>query len=269
MSKILISHEIPKTLFPIHDFINNYPYVLAHLLMEETEHYDKEYAEFYKNKLAKCDYSILDNSLYELGDSIDYKRLYELGEEYKPSHIILPDCLNDVVETKKRAQNYIKEFGDKSTPKFMGVIHGKSYDELRDILYYMITNPAIDIIAVPFSIMEKTIPPSANQKLWRVNVIRELIYPILKGLKSQKKLHLLGCHTPLEFSCYLPLEKEYIYSVDTSAPIVYGWSGIDFTNLSFDANKPKDKLAENLDIELTQDNLDLIAKNVNYFRTQL
>ena len=97
---MLVSHEIPKQLFPSHDFISDYPYVLAHLLMEDTKHYDKEYAEFYKNKLKEEEYSILDNSCYELGDSIDYKILYELGEQYKPSHLILPDCLHEMQITK-------------------------------------------------------------------------------------------------------------------------------------------------------------------------
>jgi len=41
----LISHEIPKQLFPIHDIINDYPYVLGHLL-----NLDKEYAAFFIRK---------------------------------------------------------------------------------------------------------------------------------------------------------------------------------------------------------------------------
>jgi len=264
--KQLISHEIPKQLFPIHDFINDYEYVLAHLLLKETHHYDELYADYYKNKLANSSYNILDNSLYELGDSIDYKCLYELGEEYKPTHIILPDCLNNTITTKNRAVQYIKEFGSKSTPKFIGVVHGNTYDEIRDILYFYETNPLIDIIAIPFDIMSNTIPYGANKKLWRVNVFRELIYPTLKGLKSTKKIHLLGCHTPLEFKYYTPNEKEYIYSIDTSAPIIYGWNNISFDDITLDTPKPKDKLAENLDIVLEQDNLNCIAKNVKIFK---
>ena len=49
----LISHEIPKALFPRHDEVSDYPYVLGHLLNLDTE-----YADFYKEKLKTAEYKI-------------------------------------------------------------------------------------------------------------------------------------------------------------------------------------------------------------------
>ena len=77
----LISHEIPKALFDRHDEVSDYPYVLGHLLSLDTE-----YADFYKQKIERAEYSILDNSAFELGKSIPMEELYELGKEYLPTN---------------------------------------------------------------------------------------------------------------------------------------------------------------------------------------
>jgi len=67
----LISHEIPKALFPQHHFVNDYPYLLCHLLHFGGPHFDPAYATFYKEIVKEYEYSILDNSAFELGDSYD------------------------------------------------------------------------------------------------------------------------------------------------------------------------------------------------------
>ena len=59
----------------------------------------------------------------------------------------------------------------------------------------------------------------------------------------------------------------FIYSLDTSSPIVNGWSGNKLGPNGLTTPKPKAKLADNLDIELSQEQLDLIFQNVKTFRT--
>lgn len=272
MSKI--SHEIPISLFPQHDFINDYAYVLAHLLL--PKHYNKEYAAFYKQKIQELEYSILDNSCFELGNSIDYKELYKLGEEYKPSHIILPDSLHDSKVTKGNIELYLKEFSKCSTPKFIGVLQGKSFEEIEELLQFYLDTEEIDIIAIPFDIMKPAIPENIiniNQdKIWRYEVLTKCIFPYMDRISYRKKvsfrnkIHLLGCATPLEFKMYSVRDLRYINSIDTSAPIIYGWNNIDISDLNLDSSKPKDKLAENLEIQLSNKQILNIAKNLHSFR---
>lgn len=272
----LISHEIPKALFPQHHFVNDYPYLLCHLLHFGGPHFDPAYATFYKEIVKEYEYSILDNSAFELGDSYDPNILFEIGEQYKPSHLILPDALHNKALTQARALAYIAKFGGKSTPKFIGVLQGKSIEEFVELYNFYCTVDEIEVIAVPFDLFTKEeydyttykIYDNIDYKLHRVAVISDLISKV----EMKKPLHLLGCATPKEFTLYPQRLREYIKSVDTSAPIVYGWNGIKFeTNINLDltVDKPKEKLAENLDIVLQHSQVSTIAYNVRQFRTNL
>jgi hypothetical protein len=276
-----ISHEIPKALFQQHHFINDYPYLLAHLLHPSLQYYDKEYALFYKQIVKEYDYSILDNSAFELGDSIDLDILYTTGEEYKPTHLILPDCLHNSKITKERAENYLAKYADKSTPKFIGVIQGETLQEFLDMYEFYLELADVDIVAIPFNFytreqFAKTLSFKINSedletwyKTHRVSLVERLLKTYNYNLP--KKLHLLGCFTPNEFMFYNAEELSNINSVDTSAPIIYGWNQIifPFNGLDYNITKPKEKLAENLDIKLNNKQLNCIATNVRMFRTFL
>lgn len=261
--KPLISHEIPIALFGQHFLINDYPYLLTHLLHKESKHYDGSYAVFYKEIVKFEDYSILDNSAFELGDSVISSMLYETGEEYKPSHLILPDKLHDMQETKNRCDSYIKEYGDKSTPKFIGVLQGNTMDEIYELYEHYLNEPLIDVVAIPYDIFK------GEDKLHRVNVVEDLIIHFYGNAKF-KKLHLLGCATPQEFCYYQSVNHKFIKSIDTSAPIMYGWEGVKFSNedlVPLSLTKPSKKLAENLHMTLSTKEKKVIGDNVRLFRS--
>ena len=60
--------------------------------------------------------------------------------------------------------------------------------------------------------------------------------------------------------------KEFIYSVDTSSPIITGWNGIKYGDYGYSQGKPKEKLADSLDIELSYDQIQDIIYNVKKFK---
>lgn len=285
----LISHEIPKQLFKDHHLINDYPYLLAHLLLEKYETYDKEYADFYKKTVKEYDFSILDNSAFELGDSINMDDLYEAGELFKPSHIIIPDALHNIELTQERCIEYIAKYGKKSTPKFIAVLQGKDEKELISLYQFYSSLPQIDIVALPFDFYSKeqvfdfykNSPDIIKEKveltykMQRVRLVNCLLqhYGITEGMtrKLPKKLHLLGCAIPTEFAHYTSQHLPSINSVDTSAPIIYGWNNNRFPkdSTSFSFDKPKEKLADNLGITLSEQQLQDIAYNVRQFKSYL
>lgn len=260
---IKISHEIPKQLFPLHDLICDYPYVLAHLLLKSGKYYDKEYANFYKKVIKESDFSIMDNGVFELGYSIDVDDLLALVEEYKPTHVIAPDVLLNKQRSMDSFFNFFRRYDNSKynvfPTKIISVLQGSKMDDYIESYLTYSQYSIVDLIAIPFDC-------SADGEFNRIDVV----YEIYKHLEvfSPKKLHLLGCLKPSEFSYYSQeVKQRLINSIDTSSPIVCGWSGIKYNNTGYDEPKPKDKLAENLDINISDEDFKIIAHNVKTFKT--
>ena len=243
-----ISHEIPKQLFSIHDEINDYPYILGHLLSQKYN-FDKEYADFYREKLKGSEFSILDNSAYELGHSINSEILFQLGEEYSPSHIVLPDSYGNLHMTRKLVYNYVKLYARKSTPKFFAVLQGKTIEDYLDCYHFYSGFEEIDMIGV-------------NAQVNRKEFLENLF--LLGDVK--KKIHLLGCYNPGEFLTYSDSMKSKIHSIDTSSPIINGWLGNRFEAGGYAGEKSKIKLADNLDIQLNEEQRVLVMYNIQMFK---
>ena len=258
----LISHEIPKQLFPIHDIINDYPYVLGHLL-----NLDKEYAAFYKKKLETAPFSILDNSAFELGKSIPFQELYDLSQEYKPTHLVLPDVVNDYQKTKSNAIEYLKEFRDEESDlKYIGVCQGDSFEDIADCIdLYVIQG--VDLIALPFDLIKESEWVTVRFRFLKWWIKK--FYNESPNFYRNVKFHLLGCQNPIEFALFKdnPIMERLIFSLDTSSPIINGWVGNKFLEDGLVGEKPKAKLADNLDIKLNDEQLELISYNIRKFKS--
>ena len=140
----LISHEIPKALFPHQSLISDYPYALGHLLGK-----DKEYSEFYKYQFKNSQFGILDNSCFELGKSIDLKDLKSVVNEYVPSHYILPDQLHSQYETLQMSEEFLALHNSQLDSAPIGVVQGKSFNELIQCIQWYLDHH-VRFIAIPF-----------------------------------------------------------------------------------------------------------------------
>lgn len=258
----LISHEIPKCLFGMHDLINDYPYVLAHLIGQ-----DKEYTDFYVKKCQQATYSILDNSAFELGKSVDFEVLCKAADLVKPTHVVIPDWVNDCDKTLVFLSTFLafldKRYPEKSIPfKLIAVVQGKDMGEILKCFNAIVDKkqsyPQIEVLALPYD----TIPGTDYHNI-RYIVFRQM----QSRLKEEKlKVHLLGLQNYSEYALYSQKDKELILSVDSSAPIVYGWNKVKFGFGGIDVPKPKEKLADNLDRMIDREQLEVITANVLHIR---
>ena len=253
---MLISHEIPKTLFSIDELISDYPYVLGHLIS-----LDKDYKNHYIERLKKSNFSILDNSAFELGKSIDPNELLRVAKELKPTHLILPDTLHDMQTTIEDSINFYREnvdFFQENNITPIGVVQGNSFEELA-LCYQSYLEHGIGYIAIPFDCIKDSD--------W--SIVRYLFFNYLcnSGLiEFAKDIHFLGIKNPQELLLYSPKQKSYISSIDTSSPIIHGWKGNEYTEFGCLFEKPSLKLADNLDVELDANQLSLISHNIKKFR---
>ena len=97
---IKIAHESPISIFPQVQSWTDYDYALVHLFEESPE-----YLELFKKALAGGREVILDNSIFELGSAFDMKKFAEWTAEIKPTWYIIPDALEDSLQTRMNAVN--------------------------------------------------------------------------------------------------------------------------------------------------------------------
>lgn len=258
----LISHEIPKSLFGMHDLINDYPYVLAHLIGQ-----DREYTEFYIEKCKSAPYSILDNSAFELGKSVDFEVLCKAADLVKPTHVVIPDWVNDCGKTLEFLDAFktfiLKRYNSAIPFKLIAVIQGKDMGELFKCLNAIISVreeylAEIEIIAMPYD----TIPGTDYHN------IRYIVFRQMQSILEDEglKVHLLGLQNYSEYALYTKEDKKLIHSVDSSAPIIYGWNKVKFGFGGTDVPKFREKLADNLHKVIDSEQLDAITHNVLHIR---
>ena len=258
---MLISHEVPKCLFEKSLDFNDYDYALVHLFDE-----DPEYLEFYKNSVKNGRHVLLDNSIFELGEAYDNDSFAKWVEELKPTEYIVPDALEDVAKTIDQMESWNRAYG-KLPGKRIGVVQGKTPEEIADCYVYMDKHADVDKIAISFdySLYEQIIPHENKYMSWMLGRATMLANLLNSGIINTKKPHhLLGCGLPQEFALYH--SYKWIESVDTSNTIVHGIKGIAYKQYGLQT-KESIKLVDLLDVEINNEQLYDINHNINYFRT--
>lgn len=271
---IQISHEIPISLLNKSKQFNDYDYCLVHLTYTRPE-----YQEFYKQSLKEGRKVLLDNSLFELETMFDadkfVEKILEINDINSPNfEYVVPDALHDKDATIESFKNFKAKYSN-LPGKAIGVVHGKTLDELIECYKFM--SEEADKIAIPFDAKgfegkeiedtdQHSYPEEFKRLLkactGRISFI-ETLYK--EGLwNNNKPHHLLGCSLAREFS-YPLYRKVSIESIDTSNPVVAGIKGIMYTIIGL-STKPSVKLCDLIDYNPTQEELDIISYNVEMFR---
>ena len=257
---MLISHEVPKSLFKSSLEFNDYDYALVHLFDK-----DPEYLTFYKESVKQGRHVLLDNSIFELGTAYDNKSFAKWVEQLQPTEYIVPDALEDIHKTIQQMDEWNRNYI--TTPgKRIGVIQGKTPEELIDCYKYMDEYAGVDKIAISFdySLYEELVPHKNKYISWMLGRATMLANMVEAGIINTKKPHhLLGCGLPQEFALYR--DYDWIETIDTSNPIVHGIQGIKYEHCGLQT-KESIKLVDLLNIEVTNEQLYDITHNINYFR---
>ena len=255
-----ISHEVPISLLKKSKDFNDYDYCLLHLLEKP------EYKKYYKEAAKEGRKVLLDNSLFELGDAMDPKTLCEATNEIKPYWYVVPDCLNDMQTTIDRFEDWKKNYQKDAYGLSIGVVQGKTWDEMKECYAYMSINA--DKIAIPCITATPFLTSFPNAKnnlersmLGRQKFIRDLM--AMGVWNFDKPHHLLGCTLAREFKD--PIYNDYIETIDTSNPIVAGIKGLKYSVNGLE-EKPSIKLCDLIDHTPTDQQMATIDYNVQVFK---
>ena len=260
--KLLVSHESPIQLFEESLNYNDYQYCLVHL-MEENEEYRDWFLTV--NKRFGADV-LLDNSIFELGESFDPTKYAEWILKIKPNYYIVPDVLEDAQGTMSQWQDWSKRHVPSDALK-IGVVQGKTWQELVDCYRFMAEEADYVAISFDYSYYKYTGYGRDKLDLWcsgRIRFIQDLID---KGYwEWSKPHHLLGCSLAKEFGYYVDKGITNIRSCDTSNPIVAALKGLRYNSNLGLQEKPSTMLCDLIKADVDEDVLETVLYNTKMFK---
>ena len=260
---IKIAHESPKSIFNTVQKFTDYDYALVHLFEE-----DKEYLQQFREARNAGREIILDNSIFELEEAFDADKFDGWVNDLKPTWYIVPDVLEDGYETIGKMEDWNnKRLGYLGSGK-IGVVQGKTYDEIVDCYTFMDKDAGVDMIGISFdySYYTQTVPHANKYVSWMLGRVK-LLGDLLKDgiINKNKKHHLLGCSLPQEFQYYKHSDYDWLYSLDTSNPVVHGIKGITYKSGGL-WSKERQKLFELINYDVNEEQLSRIKNNIQKFR---
>lgn len=258
-----ISHESPICLLNQSREYNDYDYALVHLFEEIPEYY-----EFFVESLKRGRHVLLDNSIFELGTSFDPDKYIEWILKLNPTEFIIPDVLEDTIGTMDSALDFMEKYGEKVKHiKKIGVVQGRSYEELVQCYLYMDQTIEVDKLAISFdySYYQKVAPHPNKWMGYTLGRAQTIISLLNDGIINTKKPHhLLGCALPVEFMFYRGFD--WIETIDTSNPVVHGLLGVGYGPGGL-TSKKSIKLVDLIHSPYPDvTHLELIRHNVSKFR---
>ena len=266
MKQIKLYHEAPKSIFEQVQAYTDGDYALVHLFEE-----DPEYLQLFKDAVAQGREVILDNSVFELETAFDPERFLYWINELNPTYYIVPDVLEDVDGTISNMEDWIKNYKNQVTgkSKMIGVVQGKTYDDLVQCYDYMVHLAKVDKVAISFdySYYTKSVPHPNKLVSWALGRVK-LLGDFKKDgiLREDVPHHLLGCGTPGEGIFYTQPEFDYIDSMDTSNPVVAGIKRFSYRGSLGLEFKPKEKLYTLINSEVDIDQWHTIRLNIENFK---
>ena len=261
-----VSHELPLCLLDKSKELNDYDFCLPTYWFKS-----EEYKQYFLNAKAEGRFIIADNGLFE-GDSFTQEQLIDFVNELQPDVFVIPDIWNDAFQSYRNAKywiNVMKEQLPKET-KLMAVIQCTDFN-IGSSLYQEYIDLGIKHIAFNHSstAYQQFFPHknlSVSKMMGRIYFINKLIENNI--IDSTVHHHLLGCAIPDEFKYYGP-GYEFIKTLDTSNPVVWGCKGYSYDDILVSIMKPSEKIEEFFYEDLASLFRELIFDNIKKFKSYL
>jgi len=245
--RAIFSFEAPIAIMEELRSYQDYDFALVHLFDYP------EYKEYFKRSKRLGRKVFIDNSAYELGDSVAREVLVAAAKEFLPDVIAAPD-FPSVSKTLSETRLFIEDIRReiRASIEIGGVVRGEDAQEVL-YCYDELDKMDLDYICIPFDVNFGT---EENAALRRLSLINYLVV----NRKIRKKIHLFGCSRIEEFLFYKPFR--FIVSCDTSFPVMHALEGVDFRN-GIPMFKQQKKV--NFTQAVTKEELELVKSNIREF----
>lgn len=180
----------------------------------------------FKAAHKRGDYIMLDNGVAE-ETVISFQQVQELGYEICAHEIVLPDVMQSMDATLAAVEAALP-FVDTLTFNFMGVVQGRTMDELKSMVhYYKNEIPFVTCLGIP-----RHLPTTLSREDARVEIVR-YIRSIEDFDESGIDIHLLGTNPKVasEINGFgRHFRRLNVRGVDTSMPFHAALQGISLDN---------------------------------------
>lgn len=217
--------------------------ILPHLFEELPE-----YLEFYASRAKAGDHILVDNSIFELEKSFDYKMMIEYAEKYNFTEISAPEVLRDR-EASKKVRDEFLEYREKigSKVKVLAVAQGRNMEEILESHFELLAYSEIENLGLPFDIDEEVRGASDGVKSLTLRRVLNRWYLVdlievqanILGIEL-KPTHLMGLSDPVELQKYT--DYPWIRSNDSSSAFVHGVNLVKLTDRGLPGEKIRQKL---------------------------
>lgn len=261
-----VSHELPLCLLDKSKELNDYDFCLPTYWFKSDE-----YKQYFLKAKAEGRFIIADNGLFE-GDSFTREQLIEFVNELQPDVFVIPDVWNDANLSYRNAKYWVNVLKVQlpSNTNLMAVVQCTDYFTGRS-LYREYADLGLKYIAFNHSstAYQEFFPHenlSVSKMMGRINFINKLI--VNEVINPHIHHHLLGCAIPDEFK-YYGEGYEFIKTLDTSNPVVWGCKGVSYSENITSITKPKEKIEEFFHESLDSKIIELIFNNIKTFKSYL
>lgn len=211
-----------------------------HLALAHLVDKDPTYAQFYKSRSEEGDYVIMDNSAFELGESYDPYKLFDLGHKCGADAIVLPDYpLKHFSVTIAAAKQWIPVFKNEGFKTFF-VPQSETGDLDGWIRGYewAAGNDDVDIIGMSILGVPNALPhiPAAYARVVMTEALMQ------RGIFANDKYHhYLGLNAGPALEIPALLEMGALDSCDSSGPVWAGLLGHEYS-VNTDSYLPTSKI---------------------------
>jgi hypothetical protein len=243
-------------------------------LMDEGDRYfclahhyktDQNYRKHFLNlkKDNSTAWITLDNGAAE-HSTVTEEDLLEITSELQPNEVIPPDVLFDKEQTLKNFRSFIEKLQKYKlyNTSIFACPQGATKSVWLECFYQMLVNPLVKCIGLSKIAVPKCWNDAEGDKLIaksRNQCIKDLIDKKL----LLKPIHLLGMGEHDEFDYYLNNKIPNIRSSDSCYTILAAINGIDFEKGD---NTRIPTTNEYFDVKLTDEQIALFKKNINYLK---
>lgn len=198
--------------------------------------YNSDYFKFYRNLKGRHIHKMLDNGAAETR-SMSPGDLHALAMQIGANEIVVPDSIGNCDETMRLARQFTP-YVDTHKFKYMGVIQGRTMDELKKCLYSYVHTGFVTTFGLPRYLI----------KIFDTSIRLRLVQEIKKQFGSKFAIHLLGASHlyPEEARVIESTLPRVVRSIDTSLPFVYAMFGVP-TSPRFNIPRPDNYMSFNWD----------------------